>query len=168
MRKFKNQIFSLVLSGVLAITTVGFINQPAVNNTVKADEIKETVSILSGLKVVDYSAYTGRYMLHFNEEEQLEGYNIYVDGKDVPIKTVKKTGEYISAKELSKFGSGTHTMYVSNTDKTGSESPMISTKFEISGQSGNNTEIPQIYIDTNKSISNEYHEKADVTVSVFW
>ena len=44
MRKFKNQIFSLVLSGVLEITTVGFINQPAVNNTVKADEIKETVS----------------------------------------------------------------------------------------------------------------------------
>ena len=40
--------------------------------------------------MVDYSAYTGRYMLHFNEEEQLEGYNIYVDGKDVPIKTVKK------------------------------------------------------------------------------
>lgn len=126
----------------------------------------EVVPILSNLKVRDYYKYTGKYMIYFTEATESSGYNIYIDDKENKIKTVKGSGYYLSGNEISNLSEGEHTLYVANTDATGKESAMISTKFTVSGSAGTNTDIPQVYIYTEKNISNEYHENADVTVSV--
>lgn len=131
-----------------------------------ADPQGEVVPILSNLKVRDYYKYTGKYMIYFNEAAETFGYNVYIDDTENKIKTVKGSGDYLSEKEVSGLSQGQHTLYVANTDAEGKESAMVSTKFTIEGNAGSNTDIPQIYIFTEKSISGEYHDSADVTVSV--
>lgn len=131
-----------------------------------ADPQGAVVPILSNLKVRDYYKYTGKYMIYFNEAAESSGYNVYIDDTENKIKTVKNSGDYLSEKEVSGLSQGQHTLYVANTDAEGKESTMVSAKFTVEGTAGSNTDIPQIYIFTEKSISGEYHDSADVTVSV--
>lgn len=128
---------------------------------------KEVVSILSNLQVKDYYKYTGKYFIYFNEPEESSGYNVYIDDMKNPIKKIKSSGEYLTAKELDGLADGTHSLHVTNIGSNGEESPTISTKFTISGKAGTYTDIPQIYIYTAGSItSSSYHKTADVSVSV--
>lgn len=126
----------------------------------------EVVPILSNLKVRDYYKYTGKYMIYFNEAAESAGYNVYIDNTENKVKTVNGSGYYLSEEEISGLSEGQHTLYVANTDATGKESAMISANFTVEGTAGVNTDVPQIYIYTEKSISSEYHENADVTVTV--
>lgn len=126
----------------------------------------EVVPILSNLKVRDYYKYTGKYIIYFNEAAESSGYNVYIDDTENKVKTVAGSGYYLSEKEISNLSPGQHTLYVANTDDSGKESAMICTKFTVEGNAGTNTDIAQVYIDTEKSISSEYHENADVTISV--
>lgn len=126
----------------------------------------KVVPILSNLQIRDYSQYTGKYLVYFNEPEESFGYNIYIDNKDNPVKTVKKSGSYLTAGELANYTVGTHTMYVSNIGDDGRESAMVSRKFEITGESGTNNDISQVYIYTTQAINGNYHENADVSVSI--
>lgn len=130
------------------------------------DSQKDVVPVLSGLKVVDYYRYTGKYMLYFNEAGNSTGYNVYIDDNKTPVKTIKKSGEYLTNKELTDLSSGKHKLSVSNIDETGKESAKISTEINIADAKGTYTDIPQVYIYTTGNISTEYHQKADVTVSV--
>ncbi len=126
----------------------------------------EVVPVLSNLKVRDYYRYTGKYMIYFTEAAESAGYNVYIDDKENKVKTVKGSGDYLSAKEISQLSIGKHKLYVANTDASGKESAMLSTEFTVDENKGTNTEIAQIYIQTDKNISSEYHEDADVTVTV--
>lgn len=126
----------------------------------------KVVPILSNLQIKDYSQYTGKYLVYFSEPEESGGYNIYIDNKDKVIKKIEKSGDYLTANDLADYTVGTHTMYVSNVGADGSESAMVSRKFDITGKNGTNNEIPQVYIYTTQNISNDYHENADVSVSI--
>lgn len=126
----------------------------------------EVVPLLSNLKVRDYYRYTGKYMIYFTEAAESVGYNVYIDDKENKVKTIKGSGDYLSAKEISQLSIGKHKLYVANTDVSGKESAMLSTEFTVEENKGTNTEIAQIYIQTDKNISSEYHEDADVTVTV--
>lgn len=126
----------------------------------------EIVQVLSNLKVRDYYKYTGKYMIYFNEASESAGYNIYIDNTESKIKTVKGSGDYLSNEEISKLSVGEHTLYVTNTDAEGKESAMLSTKFVVEDSEGNNKDVAQIYIDTDKGITSSYHSTADVTVTV--
>lgn len=126
----------------------------------------KVVPVLSNLKVRDYYRYTGKYMIYFTEAAESAGYNVYIDDKENKVKTVKGSGDYLSAKEISQLSIGKHKLYVANTDASGKESAMLSTEFTVDENKGTNTEIAQIYIQTDKNISSEYHEDADVTVTV--
>lgn len=126
----------------------------------------EVVPLLSNLKVRDYYRYTGKYMIYFTEAAESAGYNVYIDDKENKVKTIKGSGDYLSAKEISQLSIGKHKLYVANTDVSGKESAMLSTEFTVEENKGTNTEIAQIYIQTDKNISSEYHEDADVTVTV--
>ena len=127
---------------------------------------KDVVSVLSNLKVRDYYKYTGKYMIYFNEAEESSGYNVYIDNTDTKIKTIKSTGSYLTAKDIKGLSAGNHTLYVANTDATGKESAMLHTTFNVGDQEGTFTDIPQVYIYTDKSISKDYHVNPDVTVSI--
>lgn len=131
-----------------------------------SDGQKNVVPILSNLKVRDYYKYTGKYMIYFNEAEESSGYNVYIDNTDTKIKTIKSTGSYLTSKDIKGLSAGTHTLYVANTDATGKESAMLHTTFNVGDKEGTFTDVPQVYIYTDKSISRDYHEKADVTVSI--
>ena len=130
------------------------------------DSQKAVVPVLSGLKVVDYYRYTGKYMLYFNEADDSSGYNLYIDENKTPVKKIKKSGEYLTNKELEELSLGKHKLSVANIDETGKESAKISTEFNISDTKGTYTDVPQVYIYTTGNVSTEYHQKADVTVSV--
>lgn len=130
------------------------------------DSQKEVVPAVSNLKVSNYYSYTGKYMIYFHEPEDSSGYQVYIDQTENQLKTLKGSGDYISVEELSGLSRGQHTLYVANTDENGKKSAMASTRFTIEGNAGINTDIPQIYIDTDQNISSEYHKEADVTVSV--
>lgn len=127
---------------------------------------KDVVSVLSNLKVRDYYKYTGKYMIYFNEAEESSGYNVYIDNTDTKIKTIKSTGSYLTAKDIKGLSAGNHTLYVANTDATGKESAMLHTTFNVGDQEGTFTDVPQVYIYTDKSISKDYHANPDVTVSI--
>lgn len=130
------------------------------------DSQKQVVPVLSNLKVRDYYRYSGKYMIYFTEPAESVGYNVYIDDKENKVKTLKGSGDYLSEKEISQLSEGKHTLYVANTDASGKESAMLSTEFTVDENKGTNTEIAQIYIQTDKNISSEYHEDADVTVTV--
>lgn len=127
---------------------------------------KEVVPILSGLKIVDYYKYTGKYFIYFTEPAQSSGYHVYIDDGETPVKTITGSGSYISSQELEGLTEGEHTLSVANTDATGKESARISTEFNISVTEGAYNDIPQIYIYTTGNVTNEYHDTADVTVSI--
>lgn len=126
----------------------------------------QVIPVLSNLKIRDYYRHTGKYIVYFNEADESSGYNIYIDNKENKVKTVKGSGYYLSEKEIGGLSLGEHTLYVANTDDTGKESAMVSAKFTVQGKAGANTDIAQIYIYTEGNISSNYHENADVTVSV--
>ena len=65
------------------------------------DSQKEVVPILSNLKIRDYYKYTGKYMIYFNEPAESAGYNVYIDDTENKVKTLKGSGDYLSAKEIS-------------------------------------------------------------------
>lgn len=126
----------------------------------------EVVPTLSDLQVKDYYKYTGKYFIYFTEPEESSGYNVYVDDIAEPVKKINSSGEYLSSQDLEGYDAGTHTMYVANIGTDGRESAKISKKFTVGEQAGTYTNIPQIYIYTDKNITNEYHEDGDVTISV--
>ena len=126
----------------------------------------EVVPVLSNLQVKDYSKYTGKYLIYFNEPPVSEGYNVYIDNKTAPVKKIKSSGRYITAEELSGYDIGVHTLYVTNIGMDGKESAAVSKSFTITGENGNNSDVPQVYIYTDKNISSEYHKNADVAVSI--
>ncbi len=126
----------------------------------------EVVPVLSNLKVRDYYKYTGKYMMYFNEASESYGYNVYIDNKQNKVKTVEGSGYCLTKEDVGNLSEGQHTLYVANTDASGKESAMISAGFTVKGTAGTYTDIAQIYIDTENSISNEYHKNPDVTVSV--
>lgn len=130
------------------------------------EEQKEVVPVLSGLKVLDYYKYTGKYFIYFTEPEESAGYHVYIDDSETPVKTITGSGSYISSEEMKGLTDGKHTLSVANTDDTGKESARISTEFNISANNGTYSDIPQIYIYTTGDITTEYHDTADVTVSV--
>lgn len=126
----------------------------------------EVVPVLSNLKVRDYYKYTGKYLIYFNEAAESNGYNVYIDDMTTKIKTIKGSGYYLDKSDIKNLSKGEHMLYVANTDSTGKESALVSTKFTVNEEAGAYTDMPQIYIYTEKSISSSYHENADVTVSV--
>lgn len=130
------------------------------------EEQKEVIKELSNLKIIDYFKYTGKYMIYFNEADESAGYNVYIDNRDKLIKTVKASGSYLETKDIEGLEKGTHTLYVVNTDATGQESVAVSTKFNVGDNKGSYTDVPQIYIQTDKTIETDYHENNDVTVSI--
>lgn len=127
---------------------------------------KEVVPVLSNLHIEDYYRYTGKYIIYFNEVSESAGYNVYIDDDKEPVKVLKASGEYLDAEDLKEYGEGEHQLYITNTSSDGKESAKIGTKISIGETVGTYQDIPQIYIYTAMSISTEYHEKADVTVSV--
>lgn len=127
---------------------------------------KEFVSVLSNLQVKDYYKYTGKYLIYFNEPAESSGYNVYLDESTVPLKKIDGSGASISAGELAGVSEGEHTLCVANIDANGNDSAKVKATFNLEGSAGNNTDIPQVYIYTTGTISEEYHDEDDVTISV--
>lgn len=167
MNKGKNRFLSFILITMIIIASISAfeIQDKAAKNILAAENMEE-VSTLSNLQVKDYYKYTGKYFIYFNEASESLGYNVYVDDVKNPVKKIYSSGEYLSDKDLEGLKSGDHMLYVANIGSNEEESPKISTKFTIVGKTGTYTNIPQIYIYSTGSISSEYHEKADVSVSI--
>lgn len=127
---------------------------------------KKSVSVLQNLKIKDYYKYTGKYLLYFREEEDSSGYNVYLDDGETPIKEIEGSGASLSASDLAGVSEGKHTLYVANLDADGNETARIGAEFTISGTAGTYGDVAQIYIYTDKSITNDYHDDNDVTISV--
>ncbi len=129
---------------------------------------KELLPVVSNLNVTDYSKWTGKYLLYFNEAKGAEGYRIYIDDETEPLKTVGGSGAYLTNTELSKYSDGSHKITVSSLyteDGETKETSSAEKTFTKSSAEGSFTDIPQIYIKSG-SISSEYREKADVSVTV--
>lgn len=125
---------------------------------------KAVIPAISGLKVYDYSAYTGKYMIYFKDDENAEKYNVYIDGSYV--KQISSAGYYFTAKELKSYSVGNHILSVSSVNEDGTEGPKATTTFNITGDEGSYTDMPQVYIYSDTSITQDYHDDADVTISV--
>lgn len=130
------------------------------------DAQKKVVQVLSGLKILDYYKYTGKYFIYFNEPEESAGYKVYIDDDKEAVKNIKGSGEYLSARDMKGYSTGIHTLSVVNTNIDGAESAKISTELYLNQTVGNYNDIPQVYIYTAENVTNEYHKNANVTVSV--
>lgn len=126
----------------------------------------ELPKVLSNLKVFDYSKYTGKYLINFSGQDGAAGYNVYVDDKEEVVKQLDTAGGYLTSNELEAFAVGTHTMYVASFDASGQELSQISTTFEVTGEEGIYSDIPQVYIYSNTTITTNYHDEADVSVAI--
>jgi hypothetical protein len=131
-----------------------------------SDAQKEEIKQLANLKVENYFAYSGKYMIYFNEATGAASYNVYIDDSKTPIKNIASSGSYIEAKDLQGVAAGTHTMRVTTVDAEGTENGEITTTFKVTPDERTYTEVPQIYIYTEKTIETEYHQDKDVTVTV--
>lgn len=126
----------------------------------------KVVPVLSNLQVKDYYKYTGKYMLYFTEPEDVEGYNVYLDDAATPIKTVESSGSFLDADDLAGVSAGEHTLYITSVDVEGDESAKLSKTINIGDTVGTYTDIAQMYIYTPVTISTEYHDDKDVTITV--
>ena len=129
-------------------------------NTIQADGVHNTDGNVSmtiyvdipmqslNLYVNDYASSTGKYIVKFDEVDSAVSYKVYIDGTSTDI-TLGGSGDYINYSELSAFGEGNHSLtlsavYEDSTETTQSKSVTINKP----ATAGTNTEIPQIYIQT--------------------
>ena len=82
---------------------------------------KEVLSKLDNLTVQNYYAYSGKYMLYFDEETGATGYNVYIDDAETPVKTIASSGAYLDEKDVKDLAEGTHTVRVVALNSEGNE-----------------------------------------------
>ena len=158
-------LFKKVTGIVLVITLVLTCTSAYVaRKNVKA----AAVDPIKDLQVTDYAEYSGKYLIYFTSPTKSEGYRVYIDGNTKPIKTITRSGSYITTDDLGALPDGTHYLRVANILRVNGvvqESAKVSTTFEKSIQTGLGSDIPQIYIKAG-DIGTEYRNQADISVTI--
>ena len=132
----------------------------------KSKLFSDETKTLENLVVKDYYKYTGRFIIYFKEIEGSKGYNLYIDDEDEPVKTISGCGGYLSKSDWEDIPEGTHRLRVVNINAEGDECEWNETTIAKQDYEELFTEIPQIYIYTDKEITTDYLEESDVTISV--
>ncbi|MBE5958674.1 MAG: hypothetical protein E7254_07425 [Lachnospiraceae bacterium] len=157
--EMKRKIVPLLLSLSLVI--------PYHGSRIEKIEADDTVSgTINNFVVEDYYKYTGKYLLYFSEVADSSGYNLYIDEANLPVKKISGTGNYLSKEDLKDVEEGSHTLRIVRINKNGVEKEYAETTIVKQDYEELFTDIPQVYIYTDDEITKEYHEDADVTISL--
>ncbi len=154
----------------VATTTSEIEETTGTNDVTTTSSVEETTVDVSkkipDFVVKDYYKYTGKIMIYFTEIEDSQGYNLYLDDDETPIKEISGSGEYISKEDLNDIPDGDHRLRIVRIDKNGVENEWEETTIRKQDYEYVFTEIPQVYIYTANEITDEYHEDSDVIISV--
>ena len=154
------KVTSIILAMALVITSVYFVPRK-----VKAADVDP----VTNLEAKSYCDFTGKYLIYFKAPATgADGYFVFVDERTVPVANISGSGAVITNDQLSAISAGNHTLKVAAykmVDGVQKLSEKASTSFTKSIQEGTFSDIPQVYIKSG-TISTEYREKNDVTVTV--
>ncbi|MBR3645348.1 MAG: CotH kinase family protein, partial [Lachnospiraceae bacterium] len=152
--------------GFAMFMAIGVLTVPDTHGRISQSVFAQTEQNKAAVSIADYYKYSGKYIIYFSGQKDSIEYHLYIDESDVPIKTIKGSGGYLSKTELEGISVGQHVLYVSAVDKEGTEQSIGSATFNKVQNEGTFTEVPQVYIYTDKEITKEYHESKDVTVTI--
>ena len=170
MKISRQRMISLSLVMSLVVASINFTgvqskaDETSVNQSL--NNLEKTVPEISDLQIKDYSQYTGKYLIYFNQQQASKEYNVYIDSMEKVVKKIKSSGEYLSTDELTEFEAGTHTMYVTCIGDNKAESEPVSSEFKLTEIQGDYNDIPQVYIYSSEDITKTYHDRADVVISI--
>ena len=154
------KVIGIILAMALVVTSVSF----APKKVQAAD-----VDPVTDLKVQSYCDYTGKYLIYFTPPATgADGYYVFVDDRTATIATISGSGAVITNDQLTSLDVSTHQLKVAaykKVDGVQKQSEKVSASFIKSIQVGTFSDIPQVYIKSS-SISTNYHDKNDVTVTV--
>ena len=125
--------------------------------TVSKDEVvtttagaEEPITKPANVLVRNYAKYTGKYVFKFDEVEGATAYNVYVDEKEESVASISGSGDYITADELgsAELTPGDHKFYLTAVLTEAETDKSEAIPFTYSADVGDNTEIAQVYIQT--------------------
>ena len=158
--KIFRKITGIILAVALVVTCVNF--APKYVNAAEVDPV-------TSLKVYNYCDWTGKYLIYFNPSANAEGYSVFVDDNETPVANITGSGGYITNDDLEQIEEGEHYLKVAGyltVDGVKYMSNKASVKFTKSAQTGNATDIPQVYIKTSSGITSNYFDTADVSITI--
>lgn len=139
---------------------ISYTTMKAGMNTIKADGVHNTAGNVSmtiyvdvpakplNLYVNNYVSATGKYIVKFDNVENAVSYKVYIDDVATDI-SLGGSGDYIDYSELASVSEGDHNLAVSAVYADGTETSKSGTvSFNKPASAGENTEIPQIYVQT--------------------
>lgn len=158
--KLLRKITGIVLAVALVVTCVNYAPKK-----VKAANVYP----VTNLKVYNYCDWSGKYLIYFDPSANAEGYSVFIDDSETPVANITGSGDYITHDDLNHITGGEHYLKVAGyltVDGVKYWSSKVSVKFTKSVQLGLATDIPQVYIKTSGSISKNYFDTADVSITI--